>query len=98
MKYRPLLWMFLKHKIFKISEGEMLPWYALIIWVILFPIKYLKAKLADSEYDFVTGSRWIYGVKYTDEFFYLIGELSKNQSVVIKKENKKLSVRFITKA
>ena len=72
MSWRMRLWFWLKTKVFKVKEAEMLTWGALIVRAIIFPRSMLArwARLtAEIRYDAYGDTVTICGQEYTMELF-----------------------------
>jgi len=69
IKIRNKIFRFLARKIFKIPEGNKLPWYVLIVKFILFPLHSYCASQNGIRYDFCTDTYIIEGMKYTEDLF-----------------------------
>lgn len=90
MRYR--LYKFLKYKVFKIKEGQILPKYLLGIKCLLFPIEAIKWFGSKNIYDVYRDVYTIRGVKVCSDFF----EASKiigNKFEIIKLDNGIVTVK-----
>lgn len=90
MRYK--LYKFLKYKVFKVKEGQILPKLLLYIKCVLFPVEAIKWFGSKDIYDIYTDVYNIKGIKISSDFF----EASKivgNKFEIIKIENGIITVK-----
>ncbi len=69
MRIRRKVFRFIARKLFKVPEGEVLPWYVLVIKFILFPLHSYCAMQNGIKYDIGTDIYIIEGIKYSRDLF-----------------------------
>lgn len=79
---KEMLYRWIAYDVAGISIGQILPKWLLCIRCLLFPIKFLSAYLRNVEgYQIMSNSWKINGVEYSDDFFKIISNNTKNKDI-----------------
>lgn len=70
LSWRKRFWNFLRKDVMKIAQGQILPWYGISAFAVLFPLRFLYWRVTRDEGYMVEINAWkIHGQLFSDELF-----------------------------